>query len=135
MVELNPFEIFGLKCNFNIDRMQLITQFAKLQQECHPDAPNSSYDKALNITYSFEILKDDIKRGEAILKIYGIEMNDVPIEQEFLIQLIESEDEEAQELYEKQKEILQTFQEINENNVAFFAVEFLKYKYLQSKLF
>jgi hypothetical protein len=135
MAKLNPFKLFGFEYRFNIEQVTIITQFANLQKEYHPDLHNANYNAALDITNAFEILKDEIKRGEEILKIHNLDINSIQIPQSFLVMLIECEKNEAMEIYSKQKEIVKGFGIINENNIAFFGIEFLKYKYLKTKLF
>lgn len=135
MPKLQPFEIFNIEINFNIDHISLMKKFAELQKQHHPDLPNSNQSKALDITNAFEILKNEIKRGQAILEAFEIDMNSVQIPQDFFVLIIDCEAKEARKMYNTQKEILYNFGNINKNNVAIFAVEFLKYKYLKSKLF
>ena len=135
MTNINPFKIFNLECKFKIEQMHIMLQFAQLQKEHHPDSNTTNHSKSLDITHAFEILKNEIKRGEAILAIHNVSLDAIQIPQEFLTQLIECETHEAQELFEEQKEQLLSFEVINQNNVALFAIEFLKYKYLKSKLF
>ncbi|MDA0670098.1 MAG: Fe-S protein assembly co-chaperone HscB [Proteobacteria bacterium] len=93
------FEIFEIKPTFKICQNNLKKKFLELQKKYHPDnyASASGHEKTLALLNSsmindaFEILKDDLKRAEYLLKCNKIEQNN-QTNPEFLIKQMEYED-------------------------------------------
>lgn len=119
---------------FNIDKIDLMSRFATLQSVNHPDHSLASHAKALDITNAYETLKEEIKRGQAILDIYNIDINTIAIPSEFFTTIIDIDLENAQILYNETLDNIYYIGIINENNINLFAKEFLKLKYLKAKL-
>lgn len=80
----NPFELFGLPVQFQIDQALLSERYLSLQKELHPDnfANHSSaeqrlaIEKSADVNQALQILKDPILRAEEIIKIHtGKEKN------------------------------------------------------------
>ena len=80
----NPFELFGLPVQFQIDQALLSERYLNLQKELHPDnfANHSAaeqrlaIEKSADVNQALQILKDPILRAEEIIKIHtGKEKN------------------------------------------------------------
>lgn len=76
---MNYFEIFNLDISFDIDLNLLQSKYLDLQRMVHPDTLNlANMDKDLSlvnassVNLAYNVLKDDIKRGQHILKLNGI---------------------------------------------------------------
>jgi molecular chaperone HscB len=78
----NPFEVFQLPVFFDIDMIDLDKRYVQLQDLCHPDRHNDSFNrgifekKSIEITNSYNILRDVISRAEAVLNHHMIDQND-----------------------------------------------------------
>jgi len=74
---MNPFETFGLEPAFEVDLSTVEQKYRALQRALHPDrfaqaSPierRASLSRVLNVNEAYRILKDDILRGEALLKL------------------------------------------------------------------
>ena len=81
----NPFELFELPVQFQIDSQLLSTRYLALQKSLHPDnfSASSSIEQRLAMQKSAEIndalhiLKDPILRAEAIIHIHTGEQQDI----------------------------------------------------------
>lgn len=77
------FSLFALKKQFQIDKNALYASFLKLQQQFHPDKflkkDASSRQDAERVStllnYAFNLLKDNRKRGEYLLKEANVYVN------------------------------------------------------------
>lgn len=75
----NPFELFDLPVQFQIDNAQLSERYLALQKALHPDnfAAGSAGEqrvamqKSTEINDALQVLKDPILRAEAIIEING----------------------------------------------------------------
>ncbi|AUI66034.1 MULTISPECIES: Fe-S protein assembly co-chaperone HscB [Glaesserella] len=82
---LNPFTLFDLPVQFQIDSQALSERYLSLQKSLHPDnfAASSATEQRLAIQKSAEIndalhiLKDPILRAEAIIAIHTGEQQDI----------------------------------------------------------
>ena len=81
----NPFELFNLPVQFDIDSDQLSERYLALQKSLHPDnfSASSSTEQRLAMQKSAEvndalhILKDPILRAESIIQIHTGENRDI----------------------------------------------------------
>ncbi|MDH2927405.1 Fe-S protein assembly co-chaperone HscB [Lonepinella koalarum] len=81
----NPFSLFKLPVQFEIDQTLLSEHFLQLQKQFHPDnfATQSTQEQRLAMQQSAEIndalktLKDPILRAEAIIQIHTGEVQDL----------------------------------------------------------
>lgn len=81
----NPFALFDLPVQFQVDFNQLSQRYLALQKSLHPDnfSASSSTEQRLAVQKSAEIndalhiLKDPILRAEAIIHIYTGEQQDI----------------------------------------------------------
>ena len=97
----NPFELFNLPVQFDIDSAQLSERYLALQKSLHPDnfSASSSTEQRLAMQKSAEvndalhILKDPILRAESIIQIHTGENRDIEQKSQrdmaFLIQQLE----------------------------------------------
>lgn len=73
----NPFALFDLCVDFNLDLSQLTDRYLNLQKSLHPDnfadsTPQEqrlSMQKSAEINDAFQCLKDPIRRAEAIIQL------------------------------------------------------------------
>ncbi|MDY5107015.1 MAG: Fe-S protein assembly co-chaperone HscB [Actinobacillus minor] len=73
----NPFELFGLPVQFQIDQALLSERYLNLQKELHPDnfansssaAQLAAVQKSADVNEALNVLKDPILRSEAIVEI------------------------------------------------------------------
>ncbi|MFQ9938706.1 MAG: Fe-S protein assembly co-chaperone HscB [Parasutterella excrementihominis] len=76
MAAMNPFEIFGLKPQFRIDKQKLDEKYFEIQKKVHPDRFASASDTekrvaqqwATLINDAFQKLSDPIQRGKALAR-------------------------------------------------------------------
>ena len=72
---MDPFATLGFERRYNIDKTLLDRRYRELQQALHPDkhvsAPASeralTLSKAIEVNEAYRVLRDDQKRGEALL--------------------------------------------------------------------
>lgn len=95
----NPFAIFGLTVDFNLDQNLLSERYLSLQKSLHPDnfADQSAQQQRLAVQKSAEIndamqqLKDPISRADAIIALHQNELITTSSGQDgtFLLQQLE----------------------------------------------
>lgn len=76
---MDPFAILGLPHRFELDPAELDQRFRELQKALHPDrftaAPASerrmSLARAVEVNEAYRVLRDELKRAEALLKLAG----------------------------------------------------------------
>ncbi|WP_373820031.1 Fe-S protein assembly co-chaperone HscB [Glaesserella sp.] len=81
----NPFTLFDLPVQFQVDNAQLSERYLALQKSLHPDNFSASsaqeqrlaVQKSAEINDALHILKDPIKRAEAIIAIHTGEQQDI----------------------------------------------------------
>ncbi|WP_386687709.1 Fe-S protein assembly co-chaperone HscB [Lonepinella sp. MS14437] len=81
----NPFSLFNLPVQFEVDQALLSERFLQLQKQFHPDnfATQSAQEQRLAMQQSAEIndalktLKDPILRAEAIIQVHTGEIQDL----------------------------------------------------------
>ena len=81
---MNYFQLFDINTNFNIDLDLLQSKYIELQRSVHPDVYNNDHSTAKKnnisssqVNLAYDILKDDIKRGKYILKLEGINTDEL----------------------------------------------------------
>ncbi|MDH2998019.1 co-chaperone HscB [Pasteurellaceae bacterium LFhippo2] len=81
----NPFELFDLPVQFQVDSALLSERYLALQKSLHPDNFSASsaqeqrmaVQKSAEINDALHILKDPIKRAEAIIEAHTGEAQDI----------------------------------------------------------
>lgn len=79
MAALNPFEIFGLKPQFRIDKQKLDEKYFEIQKKVHPDRFASASDAekrvaqqwATLINDAYQKLSDPIQCGKVLCALRG----------------------------------------------------------------
>lgn len=79
MVQMNPFEIFGLKPQFEIDKQKLDEKYVEIQRKIHPDRFASATDTEKRVAQqwstlindAYQKLSDPIQRGKILCEIKG----------------------------------------------------------------
>ena len=99
MAALNPFEIFGLKPQFRIDKQKLDEKYFEIQKKVHPDRFASASDAekrvaqqwATLINDAYQKLSDPIQCGKVLCALRGhpIEDSSGSISEEFLFEQLE----------------------------------------------
>ncbi|OOF36269.1 Fe-S protein assembly co-chaperone HscB [Rodentibacter trehalosifermentans] len=131
---LNPFEIFGLPVDFQLDSQALNARYLELQKALHPDnfvsasalEQRMAMQKSTEVNDALKTLKDPILRAEAIVALNLCEQQD--IEQKstqdvaFLMQQLQWREELETIELEKNEVALSIF----EQNVCKVKVEMLK---------
>ena len=101
----DPFTLFGLQQQFNLDSNDLNTKFRSLQKQYHPDSWVNSRLSALiimasaHINAAYSTLKNPLTRAMALLKLNGIEVNlnnNGNLDQDFLFEQIEIREQIAE---------------------------------------
>lgn len=75
---MDPFATLGFERRYNLDKTLLDRRYRELQQALHPDkhvsAPASeralTLSKAIEVNEAYRVLRDDQKRGEALLSLF-----------------------------------------------------------------
>jgi len=137
-MQKNPFDTFGIPISYIVNLKTLHDKFVALQAKHHPDSTSGDINTSLNVTTSYNILKDDIKRGDAILDIYKIDQNKLDLPHDFFEDILLKTEQmllmdivDAEKLLQETYEQLKEFKNINDDNIKRFAVNFIKYKYIQ----
>ncbi len=94
---MNYFDLFGLEEQFDIDISKLTKKYYALSRTEHPDllsaASGDQVDDAIEKTetlnIAYEVLKDKKKRIEYILSTHGLMQGDQSIDPEFLMEMME----------------------------------------------
>jgi molecular chaperone HscB len=77
---MDPFETLGLPTSFDVDSVSLEKRHRELSRALHPDRYVSSgaserkaaLSKAIEINESFRIVRDTVRRAEALFRIAGV---------------------------------------------------------------
>lgn len=94
---MDPFATLGFERRYNLDKTLLDRRYRELQQALHPDkhasAPASAraltLRKAIEVNEAYRVLRDDQKRGEALLSLLGREMTEQAADPELLMEMME----------------------------------------------
>jgi len=94
---MDPFATLGFERRYNLDKTLLDRRYRELQQALHPDkhasAPASeralTLRKAIEVNEAYRVLRDDQKRGEALLSLLGRELSDKAADPELLMEMME----------------------------------------------
>lgn len=94
---MDPFETLGFARHYDLDKTLLDRRYRELQQALHPDrhasAPASeralTLSKAVAVNEAYRILRDDQKRGEALLGLLGAASSEQPADPEMLMEMME----------------------------------------------
>ena len=103
MAALNPFEIFGLKPQFRIDKQKLDEKYFEIQKKVHPDRFASASDAekrvaqqwATLINDAYQKLSDPIQCGKVLCALRGHPIDEDSsgsISEEFLFEQLERRD-------------------------------------------
>lgn len=78
---MDPFAVLGVERRFALDRDALEKRYRDLQRALHPDkhvekAPSerrASLERAIEVNEAYRILRNDLSRAEALLRLAGVE--------------------------------------------------------------
>jgi molecular chaperone HscB len=93
----DPFATLGFAHQYAIDKSALDRRYRELQQALHPDrhasAPASAraltLHKAVAVNEAYRVLRDDLKRGEALLQVLGGHVTEHSADPELLMEMME----------------------------------------------
>jgi len=94
---MDPFATLGFERRYHLDKTLLDRRYRELQQALHPDkhasAPASeralTLSKAIEVNEAYRVLRDDQKRGEALLVLLGRQLTDQTADPELLMEMME----------------------------------------------
>ena len=94
---MDPFATLGFERRYHLDKALLDRRYRELQQALHPDkhasAPASeralTLRKAIEVNEAYRVLRDDQKRGEALLALLGRQLTDQTADPELLMEMME----------------------------------------------
>jgi molecular chaperone HscB len=94
---MDPFATLGLPPRYHVDKDALDRRYRELQQALHPDrhasAPASeralTLHKAIEVNEAYRVLRDDQKRGEALLASLGGRISGQAADPELLMEMME----------------------------------------------
>jgi molecular chaperone HscB len=96
---MDPFSTLGLPRRYEIDMRQLETSYRELQKALHPDKHvgtgasqrRMSLLKAVEVNEAYRVLKDDLRRAEALLALYdaAVAREQGREDPEFLMEVLE----------------------------------------------
>jgi molecular chaperone HscB len=94
---MDPFATLGVPRRYHVDKDALDRRYRELQQALHPDrhasAPASeravTLHKAIEVNEAYRVLRDDQKRGEALLAALGGSISDQSADPELLMEMME----------------------------------------------
>ena len=124
MKNSNAFKDFEIPISFSIDIVEIDRKFQREVNNL-----NVSEDSRLQITKSYSIIRNDILRGEEILKIFKIPQESIKITEEFFEYLMDINDDELTAIQRKIYEEISSI-EISSQSIDEFSTLFMKYKYI-----
>ena len=94
---MDPFATLGLPRRYDVDKAALDRRYRELQQALHPDkhagaaasARALTLRKAIEVNEAYRVLRDDQKRGEALLAALGGKVSDQAADPELLMEMME----------------------------------------------
>ncbi|EGG15007.1 hypothetical protein DFA_09827 [Cavenderia fasciculata] len=116
---INPFDIFSIKPEYNVDLKDISNRFKQLQKKLHPDLfqtlskkeQDLSKDQATALNGAYNILRSPFLRAEFMLNDKGLDLENVSdVDPEVLMEILEirEEIEAAEENEDAIKEIAHT---------------------------
>lgn len=134
----NPFKVFNIPISFKIDEIFLEKSFVEMQKVHHPDVNTCNVKKSLEISESYHTLKDDITRGEAIIKIFNINPDTFSMPRNFFSEILEITEKmqdisenDARTMVSQEMKKIATITTITKNNINDFTEAFIRYKYIK----
>jgi|GEM_PF-4531534 len=123
-MESNAFQDLKISISFNIKTIEVDRVFQEIMRSF-----KGNEDLKLKIIKSYYILRNDILRGEEILRIFNINYDQISVPQEFFEELMSFDDAE---LIDESQAIYQNIIKINisRETIEEFAILFIKYKYI-----
>ena len=120
----NAFQDLKTSISFNINAIEIDRVFQEIVRSF-----NGNEDLKPQIIKSYSILRNDILRGEEILRIFNIHYDKIQIPQEFFEELMSLDD---YELINESQRIYQLINTINisRESILEFSILFTKYKYV-----
>lgn len=106
-VTMNPFEVLGAQERFDVDLEILEKTHRELSRALHPDRfaqalpteRRAALEKAANVNEAWRIVRDPIRRAEALFKLAGLpvgETNEPKTSPAFLMEMMEQREELAE---------------------------------------
>jgi molecular chaperone HscB len=94
---MDPFATLGFERRYHLDKTLLDRRYRELQQALHPDkhasAPASAraltLSKAIEVNEAYRVLRDDQRRGEALLVLLGRQLTDQKADPSLLMEMME----------------------------------------------
>jgi molecular chaperone HscB len=94
---MDPFGVLGLPRRYDIESAELEARYRELQRALHPDRHmgGSASErrlallKATEVNEAYRTMKDDLRRGEALLVSYGGRAGEGAQDPEFLVEVME----------------------------------------------
>jgi molecular chaperone HscB len=97
---MDPFAILGLPASFDVDLSAVEKTHRELSRALHPDRyvgsgvseRRSALAKAVEVNEAWRIVRDPIKRAEALLRLRGVEVGETAepkADPEFLMEMLE----------------------------------------------
>ncbi len=123
-MESNAFQDLKISISFNINTIEIDGVFHEMMRSF-----KGNEDLKLKIIKSYYILRNDILRGDEILRIFNINYDKISVPQEFFEELMSFDDAE---LIDESQAIYQNIIKINisRETIEEFAILFIKYKYI-----
>jgi molecular chaperone HscB len=95
---MDPFATLGLPWRFDVDVPLLESRYRDLQRALHPDrhagagasVRRMSLSKAVEVNDAYRVLKDELKRAEALLShhAHGVPLPTLPVDPELLMEVM-----------------------------------------------
>lgn len=109
---MNPFEALGIEARYDLDLKAVEKRHRELSVALHPDkfsaagpsARREAIERAAQVNEAWRIVKDPIRRAEALFRLAGIEVgetNEPKSEQAFLMDMMEMREALAEARDEK----------------------------------
>ena len=138
----NPFELLNIEPHYHVEEEMLLQHYQSIMKKLHPDQflTQPEKDRAMilsaQVNDAYGILKDSLKRAEALLNILDIAIDSVSLDFESLENLMmlqeENDKQKIQEASEQaQAEFIVASQSQNKNMMQ---KSFLVMKYLRRSL-
>ncbi len=105
----DPFRTLGLPAEFALDPEVLDARYRELQRALHPDRHASAppaerrmnLERAVQVNDAYRVMRDEITRAEALLKLHGISTRESNAPAALLMDILEQREELAEKKAEK----------------------------------